>query len=559
MTPSRPRRGHTEPVTGAPRRLPPERSLVTLVAALGGLLVVLTGIAYWVDGRGETVAGPDRAAAEAPEVVDPARPDDDGEGDEVVETREAGDDGDDGDEVVEESPVTSPPLAEYAGWVNPASAMRPWSDVGAVEGLLTFRGNPTRSWYGRGPVPETARVVWTWDIGCANSNVGSQPKTWCGSGWTGQPTVFRHPLSPDSWTVGFGGYNRKVNFLDPDTGAVAHPAYATNDIIKGSITIDPDGFPLLYTGSRDDNFHVVALDRAEPVALWKLHADAHKPTKWNNDWDGNALIIDDYLFEGGENSRFYIVKLNRSYGADGLVTVDPKVVFTTEGWDEQLLRDVGDNNVSIESSVAITGDVVYFANSGGLVQGYDLSGLADGATPTRVFRFWTGDDTDATVVADEEGYLYVGTQYERGLPRARELGQIIKLDPRRADDPVVWSREASSGIDTGVWATPGLWRDLVIVPTHDGRVIGLDRASGAERWVLRLPGPLWQSPVIVDDVLIQGDCQGTLHAFDLGDGTAPPTSRWSVELGGCIESTPAVWDGRIFVGSRNGTFYAVGD
>src|SRR5690606_9147850 len=35
------------------------------------------------------------------------------------------------------------PLPEFDGWVNPASIGRPYGDT--VEGLLTFRGNPTRT------------------------------------------------------------------------------------------------------------------------------------------------------------------------------------------------------------------------------------------------------------------------------------------------------------------------------------------------------------------------------------------------------------------------------
>lgn len=461
-------------------------------------------------------------------------------------------------------PTTAPPgtLPPYDGWVDPASSGAAWSRLGAVDGLLTFRGNPTRSFYGQGPVPQSPSIQWTFQIGCSNSSVGGQPKNWCGSGWTGQPAVFRPPAGApndpsgaDQWWLAFGGYDREVNFLDPATGAEIYPAYATDDIIKGSITIDPDGFPLMYTGSRDNNFHVVAIDRPSPEALWKLDAEAVQPTKWNNDWDGSALIIDDYLFEGGENSRFFIVKLNRTIGADGLVAVDPEIVFSAQGWDDELTAAVG-GNVSIENSVAISGNTVYFANSGGLVQGWDITDLDAGGEPTRTFRFWTGDDTDATIVIDDEGMLYVGSQYERGNSRSQELGQVIKLDPSNPDDPVVWSREARQGLDTGVWATPAIWEDLVIVATDDGRVLGLDRADGAERWVLNLPGPLWQSPVVVDGVLIQGDCQGFLNAFDLSGGT--PVEQWRIELGGCIESTPAVWNGQIFVGSRNGTFYAIG-
>ncbi len=458
--------------------------------------------------------------------------------------------------------TTEPP---YAGWVDPAGSGESWATLGAVEGLLTFRGNPSRTYYGEGPVPQNPSVQWSFTIGCSNSTVGGQPKQWCGSGWTGQPTIFRppgadlsDPTNDPGWWLAFGAYNSQVNFHDLATGDEIYPPYRTADIIKGTVTIDPDGFPLLYTGSRDNFYHVVALDRPEPEALWKLDAEAVQPTKWNNDWDGSGLIIDDYLFEGGENSRFFIVKLNRGYDADGFVTVDPEIVFSAAGWDDELTAAVG-NDVSIENSVAIVGNVVYFANSGGLVQGWDITSLDSGGTPERVFRFWAGDDIDASLVADDEGMLYVGVEYERGNARSQELGQVMKLDPSKPDDPLVWSREARSGLDSGVWATPALHNDLVIIATDDGRVLGLDRATGDERWVLRLPGPLWQSPVVVDDVLIQGDCEGGLHAFDVSDTTIEPPNLWTLQLGGCIESTPAVWQGQIFVGSRNGTFYAVSD
>jgi outer membrane protein assembly factor BamB len=65
--------------------------------------------------------------------------------------------------------------------------------------------------------------------------------------------------------------------------------------------------------------------------------------------------------------------------------------------------------------------------------------------------------------------------------------------------------------------------------------------------------------VVVDDVLLQGDCSGVLHAYDVSDPKADPPELWTVQLEGCIESTPAVFDGRIFVGARGGAFYAIGD
>lgn len=453
-----------------------------------------------------------------------------------------------GDDLANNEPLT----------IDPMSSGRPWSDLGAIEGLLTFRGNPTRSWYGRGPVPADPEIKWTHTIGCSESTVGGEAITWCGTGWTGQPAVFPAPDGDGLW-VGLGGYDKAVSFFDSETGDRVLPPFVTGDIIKGTITVDPDGYPLVYSGSRDDFYRVIAIDGDQPRELWRLSATGAEPTMWNNDWDSSGIIIDDHLIVGGENSRFYVVKLNRGYDSEGSVHVEPEIVFSTAGWDDQLLADVGDGNVSIESSVAVAGSVAYVANSGGLIQGWDLTGISNGGQPERVFRFWAGDDTDATIVVDDEGMLYAVSEFERNNARGRQLGQVMKLDPSKPDDPLVWSQPASSGVDSGVWATPAIHHDTLIVPTDDGRVIGFDRADGTTRWTLELTGPLWSSPVVVDDTLIQGDCAGNLHAFDLGDGSAQPRNLWTVTLGGCIESTPALWDGWIYVGSRSGEFFAIAD
>jgi hypothetical protein len=281
------------------------------------------------------------------------------------------------------------------------------------------------------------------------------------------------------------------------------------------------------------------------------------PTLWNDDWDGSPLVIGDYLFEGGENSQFHIVKLNRSYGPDGLVQIDPELVFNAPGWDDELLAALGDHTVSIENSVAIYENTVYFTNSGGLVQGWDLSGLEDGEAPTRTFRFWTGDDTDASIVIDEDGYLYVASEYERGTPRSQEVGQFLKLDPRNTTNPIVWALHDRDVRPGGMWATPALYRDVVLVATNRGEVWAVDRMTGTLRWRKSLPGPTWQSPVVVDGVLLQGDCDGVLHAYDMSNTTVDPPQIWQLELGGCIESTPAVWRGRIYLGTRAGRMHAI--
>ncbi len=460
--------------------------------------------------------------------------------------------------------TTSRPKA--AGAI-PGSFEAGWNPT--VAGLLTFRGDANRRFYGLGPVPDSPEVSWSYPKGskslCRRSTAKGETKTWCGAGWTGQPTV--HERDGHTWLI-FNAYDGAVHFLDAETGEEILPPFVTGDIIKGTVTVDPDGYPIVYSGSRDNYFRAIAIDREDlAVELWRLSADAVSPTKWNNDWDGSALVLDDYLLEGGENSQFHVVKLNRTYGHDGLVTLDPHLVFNTPAWDDELLADLAGRNpqeVSIENSVAVDGDTVFFANSGGLVQGWDLAPLRSGGVPNRVFRFWTGDDTDATLVVDAEGFLYAASEYERETQRSHEVGQLMKLDPRNPANPLVWSYHDPGALarpkrssSQGIWSTPAIYNGTVIISTNGGRVVGLDQSTGAVLWELRLPGPLWQSPVVVDETLLMGDCHGVLHAYDVTDPTAVPVERWSISLGGCIEATPAVWKGSVYLPTRGGKVFAL--
>jgi outer membrane protein assembly factor BamB len=424
-----------------------------------------------------------------------------------------------------------------------------------------FRGNPTRTYYGTGPIPASPVVAWRYpeEAMCGTSTVGGEASLWCGTGWTGQPAVW---VRPDGVTeVVFGAYDKAVHFLDAATGRPTRPRFEVGDLVKGSVTIDPDGYPLLYFGSRDDRLRVVALDREIPSELWALNADSVDGV-WNNDWDGNPVIVDDVMYEGGENSWFFAVKLNRDLDEEGYVTVDPTIVFETPGYTPELRSRVG-NNVSIENSVALYEQRAYFANSGGRVVGLDTKNIARGEAPV-VFDFWAGDDIDATIVIDELGMLYVSIEQERFNARSREVGQLVKLDPYTQEDPLVWSVAVppSPGGEGGIWATPALHAGYLYVATHPGELLVVDADSGAVVFRDEIGWHAWSSPVVADGVLIVStNCvEGTgLRAYDLADPTTPVLLWEATETGGCIESTPVVWDGRIYVGSRDGYFYAFGE
>ncbi|MFQ5948325.1 MAG: PQQ-binding-like beta-propeller repeat protein [Acidimicrobiia bacterium] len=479
--------------------------------------------------------------------------------------------GDDGaEEPAGEQPTTSPAVTTtettipFHRFVDRRSVGQPW---GSVEGLLTFRGNPTGTYYGEGPVPQDPRVLWRYPDQpmCSESTNLGVTKVWCGNGWTGQPVIW---VRPDGVTeLIFGAYDRKLHFVDAATGQATRAPFLTGDLVKGTPTIDPNGYPLVYFGSRDNKLRILALDREEPTELWNVEANLSVAGMWNDDWDASPRIIDDIMFEGAENSIFYVYKLHRGYDADGKVSVAPEKLFEMEAWTDELLQSIAGTPypraVSIESSTALYEGRAYFANSGGRVVGLYIENVESGQAPV-VLDFWVGDDVDATIVIDEEGMLYVAAEYERFLPRARELGQLIKLNPYRPNDPFVWGVPARGGEGEvgGIWATPALGDGVIYAATQPGNLIAVDTETGEEFLVDRIGRHAWSSPVVVDDTLIAASCTeepGQIHAYSLEDPRAP-RPLWTFQPSeSCIEATPAVWHGVIYVGSRDGYLYAVGD
>ncbi len=437
-----------------------------------------------------------------------------------------------------------------------------------VDGITMFRGNLTRSWYGTGPVPADPQLLWRYPETrmCGASTHRGEPKTWCGTGWTGQPVIWERP---DGVTeLIFGSYDKAVHFVDAHTGTPTRTPFVTGDIVKGSVALDPDGFPLLYFGSRDNHYRILALDRDEPVELWRRNAYDNRVV-WNDDWDGNPAIADDLMFLPAESGWFLTFRLNRSYDSDGLVTVEPDVLLEFPVFTDELLAAVG-REQSVENSPAIFGDTVFFANSGGRVVGLSISDIEAGAGSdiVPVLDYWVGEDVDASIVIDADGMLYVAIEQERFNAMGEEVGQLIKLDPSRPEDPLVWSVAVpprAAGDDGGLWATPALGAGssagVLYAATHPGELIAVDTVTGEVTWRDEIGWHAWSSAIVVDDTLVvASECTsgGGLRAYDLDDPHRP-VMRWDLALGGgCIESSPIVWNGRIYVGSRDGFFYAFG-
>ena len=464
-------------------------------------------------------------------------------------------------------------------------------------GVCFFRGNGQRNYYGEGDFTrnQQPQILWSYPpkgILQKESSVYGVPRLWKGNGWTGQPVV--HKRADGITEVIFGAYDGAVHFVDIETGAATRPPFQTKDIIKGSVSLDPDGYPLLYFGSRDRYYRVLALDHVVNIddkwqkkrdVLLSVYGDIPQRKGTSRDWDGNAFVQSDHLFLPGENAWFYIYHLNRSYDPNGKVNITPKRVmffpsWDTPSWKTSLITLIGDKksrrNLAIESSPALYKDRVYFANSGGRVVGLDIPKALRGETDV-VFDFWTGDDVDSTVVIDEDGMLYVSVEYEVKRPksayRKKEVGQLVKLNPYTDKNPIVWKLDLVDDPkeDAGIWATPALLKrsfagkNFLYVPLHTGRYIAVDAQSGKIVWDIPTDIQTWSSPNIIYHQdranLITIDNHGKISNYDL---TQPdkPNLLWSFALPAAedprVEASALVWDSKIVVGRRDGKIYCVG-
>ena len=117
-------------------------------------------------------------------------------------------------------------LRSGASLPPPGNVKTPAPANRSFDGLTTFRGNESRSYYGEGPVPRNPVIRWRQpgEKMCMSSLVGIERDEWCGTGWTGQPNVIAH--GDGSIEVREGAYDGAYHFVDGLTGVPVRPAVA---------------------------------------------------------------------------------------------------------------------------------------------------------------------------------------------------------------------------------------------------------------------------------------------------------------------------------------------
>lgn len=353
--------------------------------------------------------------------------------------------------------------------------------------------------------------------------------------------------------------------VDRATGALKWK-FATGNLVRSTPAV-ANG--VVYFGSYDGFFY--ALDAATGALRWKFETAGERkfearglhgyqprtqiiPDFWDL-WLSSPAVVDGIVYFGSGDGNCYALD-----AASGRV----KWKFATQG--------------VVHSSPAVVDGTVYFGS-------WDTYLYAvDAATGREQWKFKTGDDP--------VNFNQTGIQSSPAV-----VDGVVYFGCR---DSHVYAVDAATGKEkwkyriTWVNASPAV---------HDGAVyfgtsipaffVGLDAATGRERFKFDAHVPVFSSPAIAGDLAYFGSFNGSLYAVDLKDGTLAwefktpaarenalgilkPDGSW--EIGkvftakffedmyrasnklfslGAIVSSPTVADGVVYVGSADGHLYAL--
>ena len=441
-----------------------------------------------------------------------------------------------------------------------------------LEGVTTFRGNNYRDTGSYGYVPNNAsqlHIKYSFKIGGTDE--------WTGVGWTGQPAIVRwddetrqamniydaKKQKAGLVEVIYATLEGKIYFFDLEDGEPTRDPIRVTGPIKGSVTVDPRGYPLLYVGQGIDEVNgnsvkigmriFSLIDQSE--LLFIDGRDQFATRHWYA--SDCAPIIDaasDTCIWPGENGLVYTITLNSNYDrAAGTVSINPVI---DRYWYESSVSE----RPGMENSVAVYNHYAYFTDNSGLLTCLDLN------TMQPVWTFFTGDDSDCSIVVEQnnEGvFLYTGTELDRSA--RNESGQVHMrcLNALTGDELWVKSVGCSDPEHGGCFATPCLGKgevsDLVFftVARTQGEefrnmTYALSKRTGNVVWAVDCGGYSWSSPTLAFDE------QGRAYLFQCNSNSMlkmyeAKTGNKIVEIevdGSNIEGSPAIFNNMLVIGTR---------
>lgn len=435
--------------------------------------------------------------------------------------------------------------------------------------VLTFRKGPRRQadFHGRlDTVPTRIKVNWEFATDMDTRDTVYGP-WYGGTGWTGQPLYVEWPDSlqrrlraTHAVNSGFQGRELivaslcgRVYFLNPDNGRETRESIDVGNPIKGTPMFDPTFNGNLYVGQgtpAQRPFGALVIDLFNNKITSFFDRDPKALRSWGA-YDSSPIRVGDFLFRPGENGSVYKFHIKDN----GEIVLHTVLRYTVNGVAP-----------GIEASMAVFANYGYVADNHGNIIAINLD------TMTPVWRYTTGDDTDATpMILEENGvpFVYVGCEIDR---TARGFAVFAKLNA--LDGQEVWRitpegqrRDVGNKhFDGGFYASPlpghGDCEDLIFTNmvkntgNANGVFMAIDRRKGKVVYETPLKCYSWSSPVgfLTSDgrqIVVTADSLGNIYIIEGKTGRIINVQR----IGANFESSPMVAGNSLYIGSRrNGIF-----
>ncbi len=442
-----------------------------------------------------------------------------------------------------------------------------------LNGVITFRGNNLRNGGGYGTLNlKSGKLSTAW-----RKIVKEDPKWGGGAGWTGQPVLIKWPenlkkhmnIKPyfknkaDFVEVIYGSLNGHIYFLDFKTGKESRKPIYLGNSIKGSVSIDPRGYPLLYVGEgiptkRKQQFKIFNLINQKQ--LFSTIKDRLAPRGWSG-FDSSPIVNpdSDMVVVAGENGVIYFIKLNSQFNeVSGDMKIKPQVY-------KYIIRYKKKTKLGYEASLSAYKNLLYFADNSGFLHCIDLRNLK------HVWLLDFKDDMDASPVIDFENgipYIYIGNEVDKQGPK----GMAMLRKVHGLSGKIMWERKFPCASipdhNGGFLGTPyipqGKNSNFIVVSfSHykhfsHGATLAINKKNGRTKWERKLYMHSWSSPLGMytakgDLYLVQADSSGHVSLIRGKDGK----KIHSIFLRKTIEATPVFYDNAIIVADRGKSFYRI--
>jgi outer membrane protein assembly factor BamB len=167
--------------------------------------------------------------------------------------------------------------------------------------------------------------------------------------------------------------------------------------------------------------------------------------------------------------------------------------------------------------------------------------------PSLLWVTEVGPIVSSPIVA--QGTIYVSTI----------TGRIFALNP--SEKKIKWHLNVGSPIVS----SPLLHNGILVAATYDSWIkgtsftgknflFGIDTDGGKQIWGYEIPGDVFSSPCLIDDmIIVVGSINNAVYALEGYSGNI----RWKFETGGEVWSSPSYNGNEIFIGSDDGFVYCL--